>query len=620
MKKNKLKQNELLSLDSKTFQSFLIRIVGLPIFFIVLMLIGFYIQGEYFNDLSSQARKLEMAKVEILKFDKGISEIENALNGYILSGSLDFKKRLDVGMSKIEPISDKLFERVAGDIRKIKALRELLKLYGVFTTHVDESLNLFEKGAQEEAKKFLLNSKNTYMTLKNETSTFYNKLNNDVNKVVQKQKNMAELSAILEIMITLTLVFFIVFIMMKQLKSLTSSYRNLLYKNVENMEELRASAKTKDLFLANMSHEIRTPLGAILGFSELLAEDPNLSTEAKSHSVFIRRNSEHLLGLIDDLFDISRLVADKLDLHMESVGLAQFIDDIENYFNSKLNDRKIELRVILDTRIPSKVYSDPVRLRQIVTNLVGNAIKFSSDGSTVKLIFSFSSGRLQVDVIDSGIGIEKSIQDKIFDAFIQAEDEHSRNYGGAGLGLSISKKLAQAMGGNLSLVSSQIKVGSHFRLSLPTEAQSTDFLERKYREQADVIEINEKSQKRQSFDFSTKKILLAEDSPENQVLFKIFLESANANLKIVGNGSDAVRQALAEDYDAILMDIQMPGLDGYEAVNILRGSHYDKPIIALTAHAMKGEKEKCLNAGFSDYISKPVGQQALLEILHKNTH
>lgn len=605
--------------DRSSIHKHLIKIsVG---FFVCTLLVAgyFYLESFLQRKKTAELESRNVIYVKFLRLQKTFLDMETGLRGYALEGEASFLQPYQEADESVDPLIEELYRLTTIDYKVQKLLREnhdAFREWDKFAKKTVGKISTFQNFEKFDHKTD--DGKGLFDDIRKTSKAFLFELEAQLGKKRQELSTLQGRSFWVSILLVLLVLLFYSWFLGKEMRQAVSGYSTIVDDLKKKNKEVDEASKTKDLFLANMSHEIRTPLGAILGFAELLSKDNSLNPETKSHSVFIKRNSEHLLGLVDDLFDISKLVADKFEVNEEPVNLAQFIVDIENYFQSKLNDRRITFNVSLDTRIPTQVNSDPVRLKQIVTNLVGNAIKFSPDGSEVKIIFSFSAGRLQVDVMDNGIGIDKKIHDKIFDAFIQAEGEHSRSFGGAGLGLSISKKLANAMGGDLTLVSSRLKVGSHFRLSLPAEAQSTSFLEKKYRETAQVFDLKETKGVRNEFDFSNKKILLAEDSQENQILFKIFLESAKTNLEIVGNGSDAVRRALADDFDAILMDIQMPGLDGYEAVNILRGSHYRKPIIALTAHAMKGEKEKCLEAGFSDYVSKPVSQQTLLSTLDRN--
>jgi CheY-like chemotaxis protein/two-component sensor histidine kinase len=322
------------------------------------------------------------------------------------------------------------------------------------------------------------------------------------------------------------------------------------------------------------------------------------------------------LNLVEDLFGLSKVGSNKLEVCHEKTDLLQLIKDIKNIFSSSCENTKIKLNLIVTDEINRYVESDPVRLKQILTNLVGNAVKFSKTGDEIKFIVSKREDQIVFDVIDQGLGIPEEKQDSIFTAFEQVDINHTRQFGGAGLGLSISKNLASLLKGNIELVESKINIGSHFRASFTLNSFGSMTFSQKN------IEIQEtpKTLAKVEHKFKNlngKKILLAEDSKENQILFKIFLESEGLIVDTAESGLDAVKFAFNKSHDLILMDIQMPGLDGYEATKILKDAGYDKKIIALTAHSIAGEKEKCLKLGFDGYISKPVSKINLLLTISK---
>ncbi len=610
--------------ENSGFQSQLIRIVSIPVVFILVLLVFFHFQSAYVESLNAETGRLDKVRMGLLQFEKTVASIENSLRGFVISGESQFQEETLEGTLEVQPLAEAIFKEIGDDYKLNKEFRGLMSTYQKFETNVRETMKMRKSEAsdiEEEVEEQLLADVNHFGALKEKIVDLDGDITQLRDELNASLRHIVKWTGLVEVVFTLCLAFFVAFIMIKQLKKLTFEYRRLLDENTHAMHKLEESSKTKDLFLANMSHEIRTPLGAILGFAELLQKDDKLNSESQSHVAFIRRNSEHLLSMVDDLFDLSRLEADKLDLSYGEFHLGQFINDLQNYFSSRLHDKRMELDIRLDTRVPEKIKTDVVRLKQVMSNLLGNAIKFSPEKSKVRLVVSFASGRLQFDVIDQGIGINPEAQHVIFDAFTQADEQHTRNFGGAGLGLSISKKLVELLGGDLTLVSSQVNVGSHFRLTIPCQSADRVYVsadELMSFGQSESVNEAQALAESETFDFTGKRILLAEDSKENQILFKIFIETSHAELSIVDNGSEAVRKALSEDFDLILMDIQMPGLDGYEAVKILRGSQYDKKVLALTAHTMKGEKEKCFAAGFDDYLSKPIGQKTLLKKISEN--
>lgn len=603
------------TLDDKTFRSHLFKIVTIPVVIIFMVLIFSHFESMYRDSLRDDIENYDAILLNVVRLEKNFTDMETAERGYVISGQDVFLEPYRTGQVKTREIEDNLFKAIGADYYLNTLLRSSLEKFRVWKDHSELTLEKYKKtGSLPEP--LVISGKTKFDELRATLLELREKVIQKREESELRLETTRKATTYLEFGITILFVIFLVFIITKQLKDLTSSYRDLLKANFSAINAIEKASKSKDLFLANMSHEIRTPLGAITGFAELASQNKDLDPVTKNHISFIRRNSEHLLNLIDDLFDLSKLTADKLDIYYDNVNLVSFVDDLKNLFSSRVLDKKLSFNVIVQDEIPRVIQSDPVRFKQIISNLVGNAIKFSSMSSKVDVIFSFNNKELVIDVIDQGIGIADDAQKTIFEAFRQADSNHSRKYGGAGLGLSISKKLAQALSGDVLLVESKLNVGSHFRFILPVKHYTKDFVsQNKMNERAEQLMEDAGEVFSEKVNLFEKKILLAEDSKENQILFKIFIESAKADLTIVENGTDAVRQALNNDYDLILMDIQMPGLDGYEAVRILRSSNYQGKIIALTAHTMKGEREKCLAAGFDGYLSKPVSQGKLLRTI-----
>lgn len=606
------------SLDDKTFSSHLFKIVAIPVVVIFLTLIFSHFEGQYRDRLRDGIETYDSILIHVIHLEKNYSDMETSERGFVISGKESFLAPFRKSKEQLPEIQENLFKSIGGDYSLSSSLRVALDKYNIWLEHAERARPVssvdFAKVESHLAigKKKFDDLREAIKILRQEVI---------IKKIRAKQylKNTRQWTMYLEFLITILFVGFLALILTKQLKNLTRSYRSLLKSNLLAIEAIEKAARSKDLFLANMSHEIRTPLGAIMGFAELAGQNKELNPTMKNYISFIRRNSEHLLNLIDDLFDLSKLTADKLEIYYDEVNMLTFIDDIKNLFSGHVVDKKLHLNLIVKDKIPHFIMTDRVRLKQIVSNLVGNAIKFSDAGSKVDIIFSISDKEniLDVDVIDQGIGIPDEAQKNIFEAFRQVDANHSRKYGGAGLGLSISKKLAEALKGDVYLVESKINVGSHFRLRLKISTQTQDYITQQEVSEPHkaTMESDQHEAPHAKIKLQNKTILLAEDSKENQILFKIFIEPTLADLTIVENGTEAIRLALKDKYDLILMDIQMPGLDGYEAVRILRTSNYQGKIVALTAHTMKGEREKCLASGFDGYLSKPVSQIKLLRTI-----
>ncbi len=383
--------------------------------------------------------------------------------------------------------------------------------------------------------------------------------------------------------------------------------------------EAKAATDSKSEFLANMSHEIRTPMTAILGFTTILAEteDKAIHTDAINT---IRRNGEHLLCIINDILDLSKVEVGKMNVELSPECPIELLNDIILLMQVKADSTQVELQMSCQTALPQTLAIDPARFRQILINLVGNAIKFTEQGK-VELIASYNKiddhGEFIVDVIDTGIGIDQPHQEKLFQPFVQADNSMRRGFGGTGLGLTISKRLAQMLGGDVELVASQIGKGSHFRLTLASYVMDPKHTNT---ELNDSLTRPSYSQPLVNSDLSGCHVLLAEDGIDNQRYLRFLLEKAGVVLDIADNGKLALEsysQAIEAGwpYDCIIMDMQMPEMDGYQATSLLRGHGFEGPIIALTANAMNDDRQKCVLAGCDEYLTKPISPVLLLETI-----
>jgi len=368
----------------------------------------------------------------------------------------------------------------------------------------------------------------------------------------------------------------------------------------------------KSEFLANMSHEIRTPMTAILGYADLLRQRLSDPTDHEAIDT-IRRNGDYLLAIINDILDLSKIESGRLDVECIPCSPAELAADVISTVRERAEQKQLSLQLEFDGAIPAQIESDPFRLRQVLINLIGNAIKFTSAGG-VRLVLRFASpAELQFDIIDTGIGMMADQVERIFQPFTQADASMTRRYGGTGLGLAISKRLVDRLGGRLT-VQSEIGKGSTFRLAItvPNPEQLTMIAPRGVIEEISPPVAIEADKTQLSC-----RVLLADDGPDNRRLLEYILRKAGADVAIAGNGQAAMELALAAEcegrpFAVILMDMQMPVLDGYGATELLRSLGYVRPIIALTAHAMTGDREKCLKAGCTDYAAKPIDRMRLI--------
>ncbi|MDQ3233149.1 MAG: response regulator, partial [Pseudobdellovibrionaceae bacterium] len=371
-----------------------------------------------------------------------------------------------------------------------------------------------------------------------------------------------------------------------------------------------ASSASKSAFLANMSHEIRTPLGAILGFSDLLKDD-NLSAEERDRYIdTINRNSKALTQIIDDILDLAKIEANRLDVEEVNFSLFDLMHEAIELFKEKAKQKCIELTLAFDGKVPRFICSDPTRLRQIVFNIIGNAIKFTDVGGVhiqVRLLDQTDGSlRIAIDVKDTGRGIGTIQKQKLFQPFTQADNTTTRQFGGTGLGLALSKRLCEALGGSIDIMESELTKGSHFMISFLASCIPT----------VDKPAATSRLQKPMaSEDLKLKDlhVLVVDDMVDNQILLKRYLTRNGATVDFASDGSEGVEKALNQTHDLVLMDIQMPRMDGYQAIRALHAQGYKKPVVALTAHALLEERRRTAAAGFAGHLTKPFNKDELVE-------
>jgi two-component system CheB/CheR fusion protein len=400
--------------------------------------------------------------------------------------------------------------------------------------------------------------------------------------------------------------------------------------NEVHMREATATAQAanqaKSEFLANISHEIRTPLGAILGYSEILSNPEHQTDPAMLQSAArIVNNVEHLTVLIDEVLDIAKIEAGKLEIEKDKFLLLPQLADIFSLLQDRADEKRLTLTILFDEEIPETIIACPNRLRQILFNIVGNAIKFTENGEVsirVKLDLKGDpksrDGILSFVVSDTGCGLSPEQQARLFKPFAQADSSVTRRYGGTGLGLTLARRLAMLMGGDVALSSSEVDKGSVFTVTIGTGSlANVKILKNVSIETLNQYKEIRTSRFRANHKLSGMRGLVVEDGADNQTLIRHFLVASGALVDLASNGPEGIKLTEAKSYDFVLMDIQMPVLDGYEATKRLKSAGFTAPIIALTAHAMQGERDRCLAAGCSEYISKPFIGSALIDLIAK---
>lgn len=397
-------------------------------------------------------------------------------------------------------------------------------------------------------------------------------------------------------------------------------HRNMMEQQVDELEKLRVAAEganvAKSIFVANMSHEIRTPLASVMGFADLIARGEVPPHELESCSASIRRNGNLLLRLIDDILDLSKIEANRIEMEKTDSSLSELLEDIESTLSFKAREKGIQLRFDSPKGLEKNYVFDQIRLKQVLLNVIGNAIKFTARGevavTTEVQPSTDSSDVIRFTVKDQGVGIELDSMERLFQPFGQADASVKREFGGSGLGLVISRRLANAMGGDVRVVSSVVGQGSVFEITVMLERSSKTAISKSLRKKAAqetrAIEV----------DLSQKRILAVDDARDNLILIEMFLRNTKAELVYAHNGLEALEAFKKQKFDLVLMDIQMPKMDGLEATEELRKLDKNVPIIALTAHASQTDYDSCLKVGCNEVLLKPMNRNHLIEVVQKS--
>ena len=372
--------------------------------------------------------------------------------------------------------------------------------------------------------------------------------------------------------------------------------------------------QAKSSFLANMSHEIRTPLTAIIGFTDEVLNDDQSADERETALKIIQSSSQHLLSLINDVLDISKIESGELDIDESNVELRPILNDVLSIISGQAKQKNVKLLLDFKYPYPAIIKTDELRFKQILLNLCSNSIKFTSEGSiTLEVIYHSEDEQLDINVKDTGIGMTAEQCEKVFKPFVQADSSTTKKYGGTGLGLSLSRKLAENLNGTLT-ASSDYGKGSTFTLIHPIKQSETDQFKLITSTKTDTNNKPQMTSPNKNLRV-TGNILLADDSEMNQHLLSIYLKKIGANVDIADNGQIALSMAQNNNYDLILMDMMMPVMSGVEALRLLRRSEDTTPVVMLSANVTMEDKKTCAEAGSNEYLTKPIDKPKFYEMV-----
>lgn len=551
------------------------------------------------------------------EIDRDILGVESRIRASIATNDTTHLEGIDKKINQIENFLDSL-SKDNSDAEEEKLIHRLSVLALDKKIVRDKLLKRFDSLGNMDDQTSIANPRARKISneITSITAKIYEKRQLHMVKLSKQSEEMGRKARLYDISLLILLIIsgaVVGFHILRQFKR-----QRLLIEDLDIAEKKASvAAQTKENFLANMSHEIRTPLSGILGFTNLLQKRPLDETSMEFVSS-IQRSGENLMTIINDILDLSKIEAGMMRITPGIFSINGLLNSVETFFVERAKEKGLSISSKVDPSIPDTLIGDATRLTQILVNLIGNAIKFTHQGSISINVYSKKLTEKEVvlgfTISDTGIGIDKEKQNEIFERFNQGEDSITRNYGGTGLGLSIVKNLILLQHGDIEVSSEQGK-GTTFNFHIPyavaeEQLSAIPFVDTHYFKDKSNIPL---------------RVLVVDDNTINQSLMKHLLMQWNIDFDIVSNGLEAVDYLRKNESDMVLMDIQMPHMDGYAATQQIREVlKLDIPIIAMTAHALAGEREKCLSRGMNEYISKPIKEEELFKLISNfglnNTH
>ncbi|MCX6318088.1 MAG: ATP-binding protein [Bacteroidetes bacterium] len=562
------------------------------------------------NLISANGKLLGEFKVstDLYKLEKDIVTVESKIRGIVSTQDSEYIQGLEININEVKDNLSHL-QKISDDDSSglyIDDLSTLVQRKIIFNQQILDSLHISGKASAEKllGTKYGKKLTDSIFLFVNRIDSIRKKhLRNATTSIDKSGQEAQRFNTILIVLVLLSaaiLFWYIINIIKKQLSLIEQL--NISEKKVKEAAEL------KEKFMANMSHEIRTPMNAILGFTNLLLRK-NIDAESKEYIQTIQKSGENLLTIINDILDLSKIEAGMMRIESAPFSIRGLVHSVETMFKSKTTEKQLQLTAYVDESLPDTLEGDATRLTQVLVNLIGNAIKFTNSGSiTIKITnegIAEQTVNTGITITDTGIGIEKDKLQTIFERFQQAEDAVTRKYGGTGLGLSIVNDLVLLQHGTIKVESEPGK-GTCFKITIPYHIAVTDV------EKIPSAEYDSTSLPK----FENICILVAEDNEINQSLIRHLFKEWGLSFDLATNGREALERLHSKNYSLILMDIQMPEMDGYTATQEVRKRlKCDTPIIAMTAHALAGEREKCLSYGMNEYISKPIREDHLHKLI-----